>query len=174
LAERGTVARNPFILLLEIDSGWIYYEDRKVGEHTSICKPAIHREDCLVLDARGYGNLTTAIEETYRSSSDPIISYKLLTNAYSLCGVDTGYVEKGSASDLIIYDLKNPLKTAPIKTQQHMFAVIARSQQPDIVLIGGDVFYEHGENLAIPIVKVNELVRKKLVNQKNLGDVQRS
>lgn len=162
IAERGTVPRSPFALLLEVDNGWIYFEDSRIGRSSSICTPGSYKSDCLLVDARGYGNITTAIEETYRSNPNALASYKLLTGVYNLCGIDTGFIERGSASDILIYDLKNPLKAAPIRTEQHMFVVLARSQQPDIVIIGGDIFYEHGENLAIPVVKVNEMIQKRL------------
>jgi hypothetical protein len=30
-----------------------------------------------------------------------------------------------------------------------------------MVFIGGDIFYDHGENLAIPVVKIHELIKRK-------------
>lgn len=163
IAERGTVSRNPFIVLLELDGEWVYFEDKKIGEYTSIiCKPVEPRSTCMLLDARGYGNITTAIEEAYTATRDPGSSFRVLTNFYRATGIDNGFVEKGSASDLIIYDLKNPLKTIPLMRDEHLYKLMARSQQPDVVFIGGDIFYEHGENLAVPVVKINELFKKKL------------
>ncbi|MEM1772807.1 MAG: hypothetical protein QXQ71_03180 [Desulfurococcaceae archaeon] len=169
IADRGTVARNPFIVLLELDGQWVYLDDRKIGEYsTVICKPSEPRNTCILPDARGYGNITTAIEETYTTARDPLLSFRILTNFYRTTGIDNGFVEKGSASDLIIYDLKNPLKTMPLITLEHPYKLLARSQQPDVVFIGGDVFYEQGENLAIPVVKINEIIKKKLRKENSL------
>jgi hypothetical protein len=162
IAERGTVSGNPFTVLLEQDGEYIYYEDKKISHYSSaICKPSEIRDNCVLVDARGYGNTTTAIEEVYMATGDPSLSFKLLTNLYRATGIDNGFVEKDSASDLIIYDLKNPLKSMPLINGDHSYKLLARSQQPDIVFIGGDVFYEHGENLAIPVVKINEILKKK-------------
>ncbi|MEM4036206.1 MAG: hypothetical protein QW700_00135 [Desulfurococcaceae archaeon] len=162
IAERGTVpSRGPFTLLLEVDGSWLYYDDRRLGEYDSlVCKPGNIKGSCVLVDARGYGNITTAIEEVYREVGNPEASYKILTDLYRVSGADSGFVEKGALSDIIVYDLKNSLKAIPIKTTRHMFTLLSRSQQPDIVFIGGDVFYEFGENLAIPIVKVNEILKK--------------
>ncbi|MGC8982972.1 MAG: hypothetical protein ACP5KA_04370 [Desulfurococcaceae archaeon] len=160
IAERGTVSPNPFLVVFEVDNGHLYYEDSKLGPLSTICRPETASKSCLLVDARGYGNVLTAIEEVYRSFNEPLESYKLLTNPYKLAHIDGGFVEKGSASDVLVYDLRNPLKAAPILGEYCLYKVLSRSQQPDIVFIGGDVFYEFGENLAIPLVKVMDVVKK--------------
>lgn len=164
VAERGTVSRrNPFTLLLEVDGGWVYHGDRKIGEYDRlVCKPTNPHANCAIVDARGYGNIVTAIEEVYREMCSPEVSYRILTGPYRVGEIDSGFIEKRSSSDIIVYDLKNPLKAIPIKSAKHAYALLSRSQQPDIVFVGGDLFYEHGENLAIPVVKINELLRKRL------------
>lgn len=161
IAERGVVSKNPFTVILEVDGDRVYYDDKKIGIYDSvICKPIRVSEKCVLIDSIGYGNLTTAIELVYRETGSPDFSFRILTNMYRISDIDNGYVEKGAASDLIIYDLKNPLKAIPISSAQSAYSLLTRSMQPDIVFIGGDVFYEFGENLAIPIVKVNELLKK--------------
>jgi hypothetical protein len=161
LAERGTVSSNPFLVLFEIDSGKLYFEDRVLGTvEKSVCTPHRAGNNCVLVDARGYGNTLTAVEEVYRSVSSVKEAYEILTKPYRIAGVDEGYVEKGSASDLIVYDLRNPLKASPHSREDHLYAVMARSQQPDIVFVGGDVFFEFGENLAIPISRVDTILVK--------------
>jgi len=44
----------------------------------------------------------------------------------------------------------------------NMEKLVMRAQQPDIVFIGGDIFYDHGENLAIPVVKIHEIIKKRV------------
>lgn len=171
LAERGTVPSNPFAVVFEIDGSNIYYQDKKLGSVDLICRPYKLGKDCLFLNAKGYGNLLTAIEEAYRALGDELESYRLLTQPYRLSEVDTGFVEKGVASDILVYDLRNPLKVAPVLGEHVLYKVISRSQQPDVVFIGGDVFYEFGENLAIPVVKVHEIAKKiKLKNMQQKQD----
>lgn len=164
VAERGTVScRNPFTLLFEVDGGWMYHDDRKIGEYDRlVCRPTNPHANCAIVDARGYGNIVTAIEEVYRETRCPEVSYRILTGPYRVSGIDSGFVEKRASSDIIVYDLKNPLKAIPIRSAKHAYTLLSRSQQPDIVFVGGDVFYEHGENLAIPVVKINELLKKRL------------
>jgi hypothetical protein len=161
LAERGTVSASPFLLVFEVDCGRLYYQDKVLGALNEVlCTPQKTRNNCLIVDARGYGNTLTAVEEVYRSAQSVIEAYEALTRPYRVAGVDEGYVEKDSASDLIIYDLRNPLKASLHSRVDYLYSVIARSQQPDIVFVGGDVFYEFGENLAIPISRVDNIVAK--------------
>ncbi len=163
IVDRGTVSRNPFLLLLEVDNGKVYFEDRVIGEYnTVICKPKTITSECRILDTRQYGNTTTAIEEAFMTIGDAHKAIELLTNTYRLTGVDSGYIEKNSASDLIIHDMKNPLKTLPLVKTANMEKLVMRAQQPDIVFIGGDIFYDHGENLAIPVVKIHEIIKKRV------------
>ena len=160
IVERNTVVRNPYISLLEVDEGWIYYGDQKLIEYKDLtCKPGMLHDKCVLIDARGYGNLVTAIEETYRGNN-PLLSYNKLTGLYRVLGVDNGFVEKGSASDLVLFDLRNPLKSAPVSDEKRLYNILVRAQQPDIVFIGGEIFYEFGENLAIPLVKIGEILKK--------------
>ncbi|MEM3346321.1 MAG: hypothetical protein QXY11_01330 [Desulfurococcaceae archaeon] len=168
LAERGTVSRNPFTVLLEVDDGWLYFEDKRLGEYSSmVCKPYEVRETCILVDARGYGNITTAIENVYSYTRSPEVAFRLLTNFYRVANIDNGFVERRSASDIIVYDLKNPLKSMPITSKRDLYSLLARSQQPDMVFIGGEIFYEHGENLAIPVVKINELLKRRIATLKH-------
>lgn len=161
ITERGTVSKNPFIVLFEVDDRVLYFEDAKIGELSEvICTSRSINNKCLVLDARGYGNILTAIEEVFNYSMSIDHGYRLLTNPYRIAGIDDGYIEASSASDLVIHDLKNPLKSIPLKPSSNLYMVIARSQQPDVVFIGGDVFYDHGENLAIPVVKIQEIFKE--------------
>lgn len=162
IAERGVVSRNPFTVLIELDNGQLYVDDRAVGRvDEAICSPRSVSDRCFLIDARGYGNLTTATEEVYSSARDVDTGYKLLTSLYRVTNIDNGYIEAGSSSDLVIHDLKNPLKSIPIAMSENLYRLLSRSQQPDVVFIGGDIFYDHGENLAIPVVKVHELFKAK-------------
>jgi len=164
VAERGVVSsKSPFILLFELDRGYLYRDDEKLGEYTSLsCKPFSPKETCILVDARGYGNVVTAIEEVYRSTGCPELSYRILTGVYRAGGIDRGFVEENASSDILVYDLRNPLRAIPIKSVKHAYTLLSRSQQPDIVFIGGDVFYEFGENLAIPVTRVNNILKKAL------------
>ncbi|MCC6041423.1 MAG: hypothetical protein LM557_04535 [Desulfurococcaceae archaeon] len=161
IAERGTVTTNPFLLVFEVDNERLYYQDKVIGGVDEVlCTPQRVKNTCLIVDARGYGNTLTAIEEVYRSSHSVKEAYEILTGPYRASGVDEGYVVKGAASDLIVYDLRNPLKAGLQSKKDYLYSIIARSQQPDIVFVGGDVFYEFGENLAIPISRVDRVVAK--------------
>ena len=163
VVERGTVAGNPFTVLLEVDEGKLYHGDRVIGEYSKlICTPSRVNTDCSIVDARGYGNVLTAIEEVFAHTGNPDQSLRILTSTYRVTGIDSGFVEKASTSDLLIHDVKNPLKTIPLTMQENLYQIAVRSQQPDMVFIGGDIFYDHGENLAIPVVKINELLKKKI------------
>ena len=163
VVERGTIPRSPYILPLEVDNGKVYYEDKVIGEYKWFsCPPTRVDSKCIVVDARGYGNALTAIEEVFMNMQSYEESIRILTNIYRVVGIDSGYVEKGATSDLVVHDTKNPLKAIPLTSSLNLYKLIARSQQPDIVFIGGDVFFEKGENLAIPLVKINEILRKKL------------
>lgn len=160
ITQRGTVSKSPYVLLLEVDNNRVYYEDKAIGYYEDFtCTPSKINEKCKIIDTRGYGNLLTAIEEVFRSIG-PEKAITLLTNPYRLVGIDSGYVEKNSTSDLVIHDTRNPLKTMPLWSSENLYRLLARSQQPDIVFINGDVFYEHGENLAIPVVKIHEVIKK--------------
>ncbi|MEM4717402.1 MAG: hypothetical protein QXE81_01415 [Desulfurococcaceae archaeon] len=168
IVDRGVVSKNPFTVLFEVEENWVYYEDRKISEMSKfICQSSMLSNECLIIDGRGYGNLSTAIEEVFKESGNFERAFKLLTNTYRLAGIDNGFVDNGSSSDIIIYDLKNPLKSLPIRDVSNLYKLLSRSQQPDIVFIGGDVFYDHGENLAIAIVKIHELFKKKLTIERN-------
>ena len=161
LAERGSLSSNPFVVLFEIDSEKLYFEDKALGNlNEVVCKPQNASSQCILVDARGYGNTLTAIEEVYMSALSIKEAYEVLTRPYRVVGLDDGYVEKGSTSDLIVYDLRNPLKASPCTSEDHLYAVIARSQQPDIVFVSGDVFFEFGENLAIPVSRVDNILIK--------------
>ena len=161
LAERGTVSSNPFLIVFEIDNGRVYFEDRVLGDLNSvICTPQRTRSSCILIDARGYGNTLTAVEETFRSVGVVKEAYEILTKPYKITSLDEGYVEKGCVSDIIVYDLRNPLRASLHERQEHFYTIIARSQQPDIVFIGGDIFYEFGENLAIPITRIDNILVK--------------
>jgi hypothetical protein len=161
LADRGTVTSNPFLLVFEIDNGRVYFEDKVLGSVDNvICTPQRAMSNCIFIDARGYGNTLTAIEETFRSIRAVRDAYEVLTKPYKITGLDEGYVEKGCVSDIIVYDLRNPLRTSLHEREEHLYTIIARSQQPDIVFIGGDIFYEFGENLAIPITRVDNVLVK--------------
>lgn len=163
VAARGTAPRLALTPLLEVEDGWLYYEDRRIGRvESSICSPGNVAGDCLLVDARGYGNTLTAVEEVYRGAQSPEQAYRTLTNFYRITGVDSGYVDKNSASDLVVYDLKNPLKSIPVTSPASLYSLLRRAQQPDIVFVGGDVFFERGENLAIPLTKVNDLLKQRL------------
>jgi len=161
LVERGTLSTNPFLVVFEIENGKLYFQDKVLGDLNEVlCTPQRVKNTCVVVDARGYGNTLTAVEEVYRSTPSVIEAYEVLTKPYRVAGIDDGYVEKGSASDLIVYDLRNPLKTSPYSKVEYFYTVIARSQQPDIVFVSGDVFYEFGENLAIPVSRVDNILVK--------------
>lgn len=168
IVDRGTLTRNPYTIILEVDNDRVYYEDELIGDFNStICRPLRVSDRCILIDARGYGNVLTAIEETYRATGSREMSYMALTNMYRVSGIDKGFVDKGSTSDIIIYDSRNPIKAIPLRTRDDAYTLITRSMQPDIVFIGGDVFYEFGENLAIPVVRVNELLGKTSIKNIN-------
>lgn len=164
IADRGAVSRTPFTPLLEVENGYLYHEDRKVGElKRVVCSPLNLTEKCLIVDARGYGNTLTAIEEVYRHVATPEVGYYLLTGFYRVVEIDSGYLDKNSASDIIVYDTRNPMKAIPLIDKNTLYTLLRRSSQPDLVIIGGDVFYEKGENLAIPVARVNEILKKKIL-----------
>lgn len=163
IVERGVVSKTPFTPILEVENGYLYYEDKRLGLlEKTLCTPLNPTEDCLIVDARGYGNTLTAVEEVYRLAKTPERGYQLLTGFYRVAGLDSGYLDKNAASDIIVYDTRNPMKTIPMTDLTSLYTLLKRSLQPDLVFVGGDVFYEKGENLAIPVVKVNELFKKKL------------
>lgn len=168
IVNRGIISKNPFTILFEIEDNWVYYEDKRIGEKSKLlCQPSSLNENCLLIDGREYGNISTVIEEVYKHAESVEMAFKLLTNTYRLAGIDNGYIDKGSSSDILIHDLKNPLKSLPIGDVKNLYKLLLRSQQPDIVFIGGDIFYDHGENLAIPVVKIHELFKSKQMRNRN-------
>lgn len=145
--ERGVVSHYSGLFYIESDSGKLYYQDSFIGfENEAFCLPGKYDRDCLGIDARGvdlpHPSVITALghigfEQTLEALSKP----------YKSLGLDNGYLGKGSRSDILVYDLRSPLKQQPL-IPEVLFRTPFKSLQPDLVLIKGDFAFEYGEILA--------------------------
>lgn len=155
---RDTVDRNVFFLTRR--NNGLYYGDKLLGEIKEICKPSDVDQECLVIDTRGYGAVSTAIEIVFKKLGDPSLAYRVLTNPYRLLRVDNGFVQASSSADLLIHDLREPLKSFPIYRPEQCYEVLWRTSTPDMVLVNGNVIYERGENLVFSLSKLHEIIGK--------------
>ncbi|MEM3926841.1 MAG: hypothetical protein QXU13_04605 [Desulfurococcaceae archaeon] len=150
------------ILFIVKKNNNLYSNDKVITQANSVCKPEDVSPDCNIIDARGYGALFTGIEIVFKRLRNPLLAYRLLTNPYRLLSVDDGFVQSGASADLLVYDLKDPLKSLPLSDPEQCYEVLSRTSTPDIVVVNGNVVYERGENLVFTLSKLHEIVGKAI------------
>ncbi len=150
--DRGVVPHYTNMLYIERDGGKLYYQDSFTGfEDRVFCTPEKYGEDCIAIDARRVDlPHPSVISALSRVDLDRIL--EALSKPYKSLGLDSGCLGKGSRSDILVYDLRSPLKQQPL-IPEVLFRTPFKNLQPDLVLVKGDFALEYGEVLTVSLSK---------------------
>ncbi|MEZ0394320.1 MAG: hypothetical protein ABWK00_04680 [Desulfurococcaceae archaeon] len=162
ISETMTEDEVPGSIVVNLIGETMFHDGKALGSvRDLICSPHNLSGKCLFLDLRGplgpRGRLH-AFAETGLGFTE---LYAELVKPYRYFSVDGGHVNKGSRSDLLLYDLRDPFKAAPLRALDDVLRALSRWPAPDLVFVGGDIFYEKGEHLAvIPSPKIHSILNK--------------
>lgn len=145
------VAAPANVVVLKVRDGKIYRGDKPISDASAICKPREAREGCAFLDLRGVMSYSSALQLAEEAMGGTDKLYELLVRPYVALGLDSGYVEKGSLSDIVLFDLRNPQNLCPARGPGDYWVVVKRFNRPDIVIVRGEVVYERGEHIAYTV-----------------------
>ncbi|OYT40793.1 MAG: hypothetical protein B6U89_01045 [Desulfurococcales archaeon ex4484_58] len=146
--EEGTIKHYQGINYIEIKDEKLYFNGEEIGDKNIFCTIKSLTEKCSILDISGSVtfNVSSIINYLLIDGYEMNSIIKLLTRPYKLLGFDHGVIDIKSEPDILVYDLKNSLKTVPYEKAYYS---ISRGYQPDQVFIQGDLFFDHGEPLVL-------------------------
>ena len=152
-----TIKTYPGIQYLFVENNIVKYKDEKLGEFNKLfCRVNQVNDECSFLDISDL--------PTYNLSAISLIANQLgreetfmnlITKAYKVLGIDNGVIDKGAKPDIILYDLRDSLKTLPAKS---INSIILRGYPPDQVYLGGDIFFDHGESLVFTRTDLSQII----------------
>jgi hypothetical protein len=151
--DRGVIPHYGSLFYIERDGERLYYQDSFIGfENKVFCKPEKLDEGCIAIDARSVDlPHPSVISALGRIDFERLL--EALSKPYRFLGLDNGCVDKGSRSDILVYDLRSPLKQQPLMPEI-LFKTPFKNLQPDLVIVKGDFAFEYGEILTVSLPRV--------------------
>ncbi|MGC9121739.1 MAG: hypothetical protein ACP5HP_02240 [Thermogladius sp.] len=136
----------PGVYNILVEEDMLVFNSRLIGRWGEVvCDPRSIGDKCLILDTRREHSRSP---QTWFSKSDnPDSLLRTLVQPYRVLGLDSGFVERGSVADLVVYDLSDPVLSLPLSKLSPV--VVAMRGSPQVVFVGGEVAFEKGEHLLV-------------------------
>jgi len=161
LTERGVAKQHSRVLLVEIENNTLYYNDEKIGViEELICSDNIV-DKCLFIDLTRFPSINSSFIIWFLTMRTKSVqeALKLLVKPYIILGVDSGFIDKDSKPDIVIYDLRDSRKTIDLG---NLLYVTLRGYPPDSVFAGGDQFFDRGESLYLIQPRIDDVILRGL------------
>jgi len=145
----------PGVLNILIARETLVFKGVELGVFSQVvCKPEEVEERCLILDTRG--EHSRSVQAWLSKSPNPRLALNLLLKPYKLLELDNGLIERGSISDVLVYDLSDPVISAPLKAVDPLTTVMRGN--PQLVFVRGEVAFEKGEHLMVEPPSIIQLL----------------
>ncbi|MCD6300790.1 MAG: hypothetical protein J7L82_01820 [Staphylothermus sp.] len=152
-----TTKTYPGIKYLFIEENIVKYGKKELGKFNEIfCKLNQINDKCLFLDISDlptYNISAISLLATQLGTRDSFMD--LITKPYKVLNLDKGVINKGAKPDIVLYDLRDSLKTIPV---ENIDSIILRGYPPDQVYLGGDIFFDHGESLVLTKIDLSQFI----------------
>ncbi|WP_048163010.1 hypothetical protein [Thermogladius calderae] len=145
----------PGVYNILIEEDMLVYNDKVIGKWGEVvCDPRSIGDKCLILDTRREHSRSP--QAWFSKSDNPGSLLRTLVQPYRVLGLDSGFVERGSLADLVVYDLSDPVLSLPLSKLSPV--VVAMRGGPQVVFVGGEVAFEKGEHLLVQPPSILEYI----------------